>query len=386
MGHNFFTNLPSEITTDILSRLPLRSISISKCVCKSWLNLLKSNDFELKSPPALVFLKSVETEPTRCTIFEIEDEEEADLESHDLHYIPLPDLNTPQGSSGMAGIAANGLLLLSSNVCDPEIPVYICNPITREYIVLCPPKECQNVLGFEFCVSKISGQYKVVCISKTLEIDYDSFHVYTLGTGIWRPIETWAASCYNTYFDGYRYYFDGHLECNGIMHWTLDDLVKPCFRIFGFDIETECFSIFSAPSALPPGGVVQLKIHLTIFRDCLCICYTHDYEIVIWLMKEYRVEESWTIKYKFSTIDFDIDFNVDWVGLSVLPIKVFKDGDVLMLIDEEQLIYYSNKTRTTQKVGVFNDTDEEYYFTSTMIFTPSFFSLKSFNFENVMSF
>ncbi|XP_047979037.1 F-box protein CPR1-like [Salvia hispanica] len=268
------------------------------------------------------------------------------MESHDLHYIPLTDFDTPQGSSGMSGIAANGLLLLSSNVGDPEIPVYICNPITREYIVLCRPMEYKFVSCFEFCVRKISGQYKVVVsICRTLESD--SFQVYTLSTGIWRDVETGVAS-------GFRFYFDGHAECNGNLHWMVIDLVEPYFQICGFDVETERFTIFSAPPSLP----MELSVQLTILRDCLCICYVQDYEIATWLMKKYRVDESWTIEYKLKTMDFA--FNVARVNMVVRPIKIFKDGDAFMLVNEHQLIYYFNMTEPTQKVGVFTDADIRY--------------------------
>ncbi|XP_042032315.1 F-box protein At3g07870-like [Salvia splendens] len=358
---DFFTNLQSDITIDILSRLPLESISISKCVCKSWLTLLNSNDFKVKTPPALVCLKSVGTNQTQCTIFEIldEEEEEADLDSHEFHYITRTDFDTPHT------IKANGLLLLYPHADDPEISVYICNPITREYISLCPPEGYNCLSCFQFCASRVSRQYKVVYLGLTLESD--SFQVYTLGIGIWRPIETGVAS-------GFRFNSDEHVVCNGNLHWIVDGLDQPSIRICGFDAETERFSIFSAPPTLPMDGVVELNVKLTAFRDCLCICYAQNYsEIVIWLMKEYHVEESWTIEYKLS-ITFDVDW---WVNMSVYPIKVFRDGDVMMLMNRHQLIYYFNKTRTSQQVGMFSDdASARYYFTFAMIFTPSLFSLR----------
>ncbi|XP_042033562.1 F-box protein At3g07870-like [Salvia splendens] len=371
MGRDFFQILPSELTTNILSRLPFRSVAISKCVCKSWLNLLNSDYGKIKPPPALVCFKR---NPPHCTIFEIEDKDEADYESHDLHYIPLTDFDIPFRISATECTTANGLLLLYSYTNDPVNPVYICNPLTREHILLCPPKEYTSIkcfTYFEFGVSEISGQYKVVCLGGIFESM--SVHVYTLGTRSWRTVETGAAS-------GFEFRWDGRAVCNGNIHWTVDDWVRPFYRICGFDIETECFSIFSPPPALHVGGVEELNLELTVFRDCLCICYTRDYEINIWLMKEYRVEESWTIEYKLSTID--LNNNVNWL----YPIKVFKDGGILMG-RYNVLIYYSNKTRTTQQVGIFNDADAwEYYFTFPNIFTPVLFSLQSFALENVISF
>ncbi|XP_042032208.1 uncharacterized protein LOC121778883 [Salvia splendens] len=295
MGRDFFQILPSELTSNILSRLPFRSVAISKCVCKSWLNLLDSDYFKIKPPPALVCLKG---NASRCTIIEIEDKDEVDLESHDLHYIPLTDFDIPHRSSRtMRFTAADGLLLLHSYIDDPET-LHICNPLTREYIVLCCPKQC-TLFDYmvAFCVSKISGQYKVVCLCRTpSEYDY--------------------------------------------------------FQLCGFDVETECFSIFSPPPALAlallADGDEEFYFELTVFRDCLCICYIQDNEIIIWLMKEYRVEESWTIEYKLNTIGFEFDPQVENF---VYPIKVFKDGDILMLLNGDRFIFYSNKTKTIQHVA-----------------------------------
>ncbi|XP_047979039.1 uncharacterized protein LOC125220954 [Salvia hispanica] len=204
---------------------------------------------------------------TQCMIFEIldEEEEEADLESHDLHGITLTDFDTPHTMKATIGSAADGLLLLYPNADDPETSVYICNPVTREYISLCRPKEYNCWSCFQFCASKVSEQYKVVYLGRTLESD--SFQVYTLGTGLWRPIETGAAS-------GFKFNSNERAVCNGNLHWIVDDFDQLSIRICGFDAETECFSIFSAPQGFPMDGDVESNVKLTNFRDCLCVCYT----------------------------------------------------------------------------------------------------------------
>ena len=121
----------------------------------------------------------------------------------------------------------------------------------------------------------------------------------------------------------------------------------------GFDVETECFSIFSAPffSTIPWMDALEVTLgELFVFRDYLCYFHTSGDDIVIWSMKEYRVEESWAIEYRLSGIDFDrneIPF--------VYPIKASENGDILMFLDDKRLIYYSNKTRTTKQVSMFKD-------------------------------
>ncbi|XP_042032218.1 F-box/LRR-repeat/kelch-repeat protein At1g09650-like [Salvia splendens] len=379
MVQDFFTNLPTEITTDILSRLSIRSYAISKSVCKAWLNLLDSDDFDkskLKTPPALVRFNFTKRNSTRCTIFEIEDEDEADLESHDRHYNRLTDLEIPHRNiTSMECVAANGLLLLYSP--SPQYIPHVCNLITREYTELSYPEDYipYRLLQLGFGVSKISGQYKVVWINPETGSDFHC--VYTLGTGTWRRVQAGAAS-------GFQ--FCGHpILCNDNLHWQvlLYDSTNFIWAFCGFDVETECFSIFPFPFPMGDGSG-----YLSVLRDYLCYsCYAHDDEIVngeivIWMMKEYLVVESWTIEYKISINELDLSFCRRYVFVEA--IKLFRDGDVLMLVDRSILVYYSNKTRTLQQFDKYQDADAKVYNTA-VIFYPSLLSLKNFGFENVIS-
>ena len=138
---------------------------------------------------------------------------------------------------------------------------------------------------------------------------------------------------------------DGHGVFNDNFHWTAYDSTRCMHILCGFDFETECFSIFSSP---PHPGVVPQE-ELNVLGDCLCYSYTWDNEIVIWLIKEYQVEESWTEVYKLRTTGFVCKLFSVWGAYTlVYPIKVFKDSDVLMLLGQRRLIYYYNKTSTTQ--------------------------------------
>ncbi|XP_057793481.1 F-box protein CPR1-like [Salvia miltiorrhiza] len=126
MEPDLFTNVPLEIMSNILSRLPLRSIVISKCVCKPWLHLLETDDFVKShlSKPALAVLAQ---DSTLFAVFNLEDEDGVDLESHDLHYNPVTDFDIPysRGATTVEATSANGLLLIFSK---PET-LYICNPL-----------------------------------------------------------------------------------------------------------------------------------------------------------------------------------------------------------------------------------------------------------------
>ncbi|XP_047961866.1 F-box protein CPR1-like [Salvia hispanica] len=287
-----------------------------------------------------------------------------DLEIHDLHYHPLTDLVIPHPNrSPMEGTTANDLLLLYPSITK-GIPLYICNPMTREYAELSYPLYIpERELKFGFGVSKLSGEYKVVCINA--DNGFNTHYVYTLGIGKWRRIEAGAAS-------GYKFWTEP-LLCNHNLHWAVIDLWYNN-SICGFDVETERFSVFSFPANGYGYG------DLCVLRDHLCYCYTFDDDFIIWMMKEYQVEESWTIEYKLGPIICDFD----WDFMLVEPFKVFKDGDILMLLDKGRFIYYSNKTGTFEFVDMFKDL-EATDFVTPLILNPSLNSLKNFGFKNVIS-
>ena len=53
METDYITNLPLELTINILSHLSIKSLAISKCVCKPWSDLLQSEDFVPSRPSSL---------------------------------------------------------------------------------------------------------------------------------------------------------------------------------------------------------------------------------------------------------------------------------------------------------------------------------------------
>ncbi|KAK6114753.1 hypothetical protein DH2020_007022 [Rehmannia glutinosa] len=385
--HQFFTNLPSEIIIDILSRLPIKTIRACKCVCKSWLELLETHEFAnshlSKSVPGLVIHQS-EMWSELIQIFEFEDE--PDIEHHELHYNPVTEIdlnafiNPSHRSIGIEG-SANGLLFLREINTQPNV-FYICNPITRECLELQSQEKFvysyPTIVTYGFGVSKITGQHKVVrifheCVRHPdthalLRIPKSECHVYTLGTGSWRKFSCNATFEYNCRSIG--------AFMNGNLHWLVSDL-KGCHWISCFDLETEVFSKFSLPFQKSGGFLAGLFV----LGDCLCLCdNTSDDEIVIWLMKEYGDEKSWRKEYVISKVP-------DFAGESyevVRPMKVFGDGDILMAWQDFHLFYYSSKAKTLAGINMFELRTPGRV--DSMLHTSSFVSLKNFTMENVISF
>ena len=143
----FLTNIPQDIIRKILGRLPIRSIMRCKCVCKSWRSLIEGGDFALEytPQPGLAFVH-------RETGYIVCDEGCKPLCRFDFRPPDNQDLSrTVVGS-------ANGLILVRNG---SVVSFCICNPITSEYIELPRPPMHRCVFGFG--VSKLSGQYKILC-------------------------------------------------------------------------------------------------------------------------------------------------------------------------------------------------------------------------------
>lgn len=328
-------------------------------------------------------------ESSPCEIYEFEDGK--DLEHCNLHFNQLTEFCFPH--EAVISGSANGLLLLVKLSSQSE-NLYVCNPITRDYVEVPFPREilwpCPRVIKFPdtgkelldfshssinygFGVSKITGQHKVV------RIIHDSInahegqpvpgfgcHVHTLGTGSWSPVDCGAWFSYGAYTPG--------VLVNGNLHWIVSDSYSKMW-ISCFDLETEQFSNFS----LPPlhEGSNERSLGLSALGGCLCLCDHSGGLIGIWLMKDYGVEKSWSKEYEINKSE---DINIGNLEI-IYPLKWFEDGDILMLEDDLQLLWYSRETGTALGVG-----NAKGDYVNSIIFTPTFLSLKSLGMENVLSF
>ncbi|KAH6803091.1 hypothetical protein C2S51_034537 [Perilla frutescens var. frutescens] len=374
----FFTNLPAEIIIDILSRLPVRAIMSCKCVCKPLLNLLKTDEFAKshlsKSVPGLV------VNGDRCKIFEFDDS--LDLEHHEHHYIPVTDFDSSE--CGTIVGSANGLIFLSNinmEVLGSDYLIII-NPITRGYIRICDPQKlaCGYYQHFTygFGASKRTGQHKLVRIFHSYtsdeEINDSSFpssevQVYTLGTRLWRSIIPGPLLEYDGYCVG--------AFLNGNLYWLVFDS-NGCSWISCCDLDDELFSIFPSPPALPDDSRHLLR--LCPLEDCLCLSdNVSDDEFVIWMLKDSGVEKSWTKDFVISKRQIP-NFRRAAVGHVAYPVKVFKDGDILMAWGELCLFYYCTKSKTGHEIDIFERG------IGSILHTSSFVSLKSYVKERVRSF
>ncbi|KAG8378378.1 hypothetical protein BUALT_Bualt08G0131300 [Buddleja alternifolia] len=375
----FLMNLPSHIILEILTRVPAKATIYCKCVCKTWLGMISDPSFAAlhfaRARPGLVVHQSGMFK-NFIKLVDFEDE----VDNHGFQYetmvkFNLSNLSTFPDANIVVDGSINGILFLRDVNYKHEM-LYICNPLTREYITLPKPEgvvRYPSVVTHGFGISPISGEYKVVRIfherelepitSSCLGVPYSECQVYILGTGKWRSIGE-CPFVYNSRSIG--------LFIEGNLHWLIQDL-EGHELISCFDLENEVFQPFPPPF---PGRKIQGS--LGALRGCLCLCdNSSEIDIDIWVMKEYGVEQSWSK-------DIVIKKIPELIGpsfVTVHALKVFRDGNVLILWGDFFMLYYCSKSEVAREVDM--DQPKGPNSIEAMHYVPSFLPLRSFLMENV---
>ncbi|GJZ61024.1 F-box protein-like protein [Tanacetum coccineum] len=279
-------DLPESVMVDILSRLLVKTIIHCKCVCKKWCNLVSDNYFVnihlSRSRAGLMIHHKSEKHMRNChkpgilKWVEIEDEPD----HHHFHHDPIMSLDLDlatifQGSQILPVGSVNGLICLWQ--FGPSDNTYICNPVTREYMILPRQKyyrEGYAIIVYGFGISLQTSEYKVIrTFQGNIPLDPTSesrpslleAEVYTLGTCQWRSlghVPYWLSG------------FDGPF-LNGYVHWIVIDQDSP-EKICAFDLDNETFKLFPSP----PIEVIEDSYNhfqsLGVLKGCLCLADTFD--------------------------------------------------------------------------------------------------------------
>ncbi|XP_073047703.1 putative F-box protein At1g47790 [Primulina eburnea] len=167
------TKLPLEIISNILTRIPILLIVRLKCFCHAWLELFDSPEFSklhLSKSSAGLLVDQHLGGSYMIKIFRFEDE--LVVECQQLNYTPVRRFDLTEFKCHTISGSVDGFL------CFRHVGhidnLYICNPITCEYISLPTLESCvqfPSMVTYGFGVSTISCQHKVVRIFHESELD-----------------------------------------------------------------------------------------------------------------------------------------------------------------------------------------------------------------------
>ncbi|KAF9613684.1 hypothetical protein IFM89_010126 [Coptis chinensis] len=275
--------LPRDIVHDIFSRLPIRCLCLSRCVCKNWYNTISSPSFttlqikiasnENNHHFLLNHKNSLVGRSDSHQLYFVENDE--DLDANGLRKpikVDIPFFNASNMSDLIVMGSCNGLLCVSNvdwrcgvqsgrrykNLSTlPSNPIYIFNPVTLEQLPL--PMfiypECMKIeeFSFGFGFDVVKQQYKAVLVmfyKYDVMSDYveNEVQVCTMGNTTWsREIGGVLDILINAYLSLSYVFVDGSL------HWiVMKDPDSPTCRsvIVSFQLGVEEFTTISTPKSI----------------------------------------------------------------------------------------------------------------------------------------
>ncbi|MED6137326.1 hypothetical protein PIB30_063946 [Stylosanthes scabra] len=379
--------LPAELLREILLRLSVKHLACLKCVSKLWNNLISNphfakSHFELSLAPS-----------HRCIFIP---EDTIDHRSIDLDALPHA-IDGDAAAATITRVSPCPTLEDEDYDLDPDL-VFDCiilgscrgfialyqyphffviwNPLTGFHRTI----SCNHIakfadistqcfysfsgeLLFGFGYDAIRDDYLVVLFWNDKTSQEGHFDLFSLRSNSWSSFkddvnipdqlkrrENWAPSVF----------------FNGAIHWLNhdgDDDATATILVFD---TTERKRFLEIP--VPEEVGRYYPCHLTVLGGCLALYYDKDDDYdksVIWVMKEYNVQSSWT-SYEIPSGYFEpvcLSDNGDFIGFDDSPgmSKYNVGGELLLRFDRscDQIGYISYTLYTESLLILPNDSSEE---------------------------
>ncbi|KAL5177005.1 F-box/kelch-repeat protein [Glycine soja] len=325
--------LPLELIREVLLRLPVRSVLRFRCVCKSWLPLISDPQFRIShydlaaAPTHRLLLRS-----NNFYIESVDIEAELEKDSSAVHLI-LPPSSPPRhrfeydyyaDSHDKPDIlgSCRGLILLyyprnsDHIIWNPSLGVQKRLPYLAYDVTFCP------LYGFGYDPSTDDYLLIVIGLHDSEHYKYDTdgseddeckgkCQIFSFKTDSWYIVDIFVP-----YKDLGGKFRAGSLF-GDILHWLVFSKDKKVPVILAFDLVQRSFSEIPLFDnfAMEKYGVDSLR---RVMGGCLSVsCSVHDGATdEIWVMKEYKVQSSWTRSVVIPSSGFS-------------PICINKDGGIL---------------------------------------------------------
>ncbi|XP_021866237.2 F-box/kelch-repeat protein At3g23880-like [Spinacia oleracea] len=243
--------LPTELLTEVLARLPVKTLVIFRLVCKLWCSIIDSSDFI--SMHLNVYNKNSSRHHHVLALLAFRSRYELTVRPSDSSR-KTGDLGRIPGSYQIVG-NCNGLMLMKKYPSSPkELVLY--NPCIRKSLILptCPLEYAVYILGF----APSSNEYKVFACKfsgrfSSENLEEATIAVYSLNDRQWRV----KPNCWTNIWswgrvdltDGKRRVF-----CGGVLYWI--GCASNHLHIMCVDFEVEKFSIMKLPEAAKGSNII----------------------------------------------------------------------------------------------------------------------------------
>ncbi|XP_045830708.1 uncharacterized protein LOC123922006 [Trifolium pratense] len=182
--------------------------------------------------------------------------------------------------------------------------------------------------------------------------------VLSFGDSVWRNIESFPVVPLHVdpiVFGHNAVFFNGTLNWLAIHNYTMESwftrqkyITVEQLIIVSLDLETETYNMYTLPQGFV--HVPPTEPTVGVLGDSLCFssCYVYNEAVfIIWQMKKFGDQESWTqfLKISFHDLQLNYDFSnkMRKYHIYISPLFLSKDGDTLVLRShtEEQAILYN---------------------------------------------
>jgi len=348
--------LPDDLIAEVLSFLDVKSITRLKCVSKSWYSLLSDSFFvklhldkSSQKPHLAVFNTQFSTQHARLTAFSLHrllENQSTTVSIDDYTNYRMTMDNKYYRTVG----SCNGLFCLlrySKTEEYQEFSLRFWNPamrsLTDELSSISISCNTYPVFQFSFGYDNLTNKYKVVAFRPS------DVRVLTLGdNNVWRNIQSFPVIPYLSISLNGGVYVSNSLVWFALRNKGYDaydqwDNLNPTidqFVIISLDLGTETYT-----QMLPPRDVDEVPLFIPIISVLMnCLCFSHcskENNFVIWQMREFQDEASWTKLFKFSYQNI-YHVNGHFGYRHLLPLHFF--GDSLILASNgRQVVLYNRR-------------------------------------------
>ncbi|XP_058083401.1 F-box protein At3g07870-like [Magnolia sinica] len=359
MGRGEMQHLPTDIIINILSRLPVKTLSRLRCVSPLWRTLISTPHFlsthhdRAAEQPSSLFSTRGQYQRDGSFIIHISSVDHKGTVQKTFTKKVSSVVHSLQSYASLACLIGTG-------------HIYICNPSTEEFITL--PQASRGAFhgmdGVGFGYSSSAKQYKVVHLfysysGHEIADDQVECEVFTLGCeeSSWKRIKNCP----------YHVYFNPPPFVEGSLHWVIHDYYHNSYDevILSFDLDREEFRVIPHPECCSTPDYYRSLLRLVELRGCLCVVKpTQPSKHSIWMLKDYK-NGTWVKEY-----------NLDLAPLGsydMFPRAIRSDGAILMEMPRKRLDYYDPGSGTFTK---FNRIEVEGGFLFSY-YVESFYSLGS---------
>ncbi|KEH23076.1 putative F-box domain-containing protein [Medicago truncatula] len=384
--------VPNELVSEILFLLSVKNIVRLKCVSKSWNALIsdplfvqKHHNLSLQNPHLMLSWKTITPAVKFVVPFPVHlllknpSITVSSNKSHDFEH-----------NCRIVG-SCNGLLCLLFNseteTSKPKNWLRFWNPATRTSsknlgsFRYRTPRRYDNSYGlscykFSFGYDASTLTYKVVAFR--VRRNNDSWEsrvkIFNLGDNCWRNIQSFPIFPLNWLQNRRRLASNCRLNdgvhLSGTINWLA--MYKPTTHVVQFVIVSLDLSTESYKKLLPPPGFNEMPCFqplLRVLMDSLCLSHNpKKTELVLWQMKEYGVQESWTQLFKISYKNLQMQ-NID-AGFACL----YVNSDTVIFANKycNQPYIYNLKDKTVKRIKVGLNLD---WFDQAMVYVESLVSV-----------